>query len=157
MGLFGISLKPRGTINDIGVMMEKYLRKLHIDPHEQQVDSEDGWGWWVKRGSAVIYIFILEEKSGPIIKLTSPIVHFPVQNREGFFHHLLELNRDLNECSLAAFQGVVLLGCQRPTRGLDPEELEYMVSYVGAKADELDDKLAREFNATPYKEDPHCR
>lgn len=157
MGLFGLTFRSQGAMPDTIELVQKYLRTISVDPDSNAVDASEGIGWWIRRGSAVIYLFILEEKKGPIIKITSPILHFPDSNREAFFLRLLEINSDLNECCLCAFQEIVLLSAQRPTAGLDFDELSYIISYMARTADDLDDKLAREFRAMPYTEDPHCQ
>ena len=88
-----------------------------------------------------------EVQGGPVVRVNSPILHFPEENREAFFLRLLEINRDLSYCCVAAFDDVIIVSGQRPILGLDQEELNDLIWNVSYVADKLDDDLAEEFHA----------
>jgi hypothetical protein len=80
-------------------------------------------------------------------------VFVPENNREAFFHRLLDINTNLTSCALATHGNIVLVVCQRQTLGLFQEELDELVWNVAYVADLLDNKLADEFKARMYSED----
>lgn len=150
LGLFGTRRTKPETCEEVAEMIERNFKRRRLDVNAHGLEGCEGYGWNFKEGSAVIYVFVQDEEDGPVIRVTSPIVHFPQSNREAFFHRLLEINRDLNAICLAAFQEVVLVSGQRDIRGLDDDELEHLIWYVARVADDLDGKLAAEFGALPY-------
>ncbi len=156
MGLFGTSKAARVSVDGLAQMVGNYFKRLKLDMESQQLDAADGLGWWLTEGSVKVYIFALEDPSGPVVRITAPILHYPDDNRLAFFERLLEINRELSGCCLAVFQEVVLVSAQRSTLGLDQEELNELIWNVSITADRLDDQLASEFGAMPYNEDPNC-
>lgn len=151
MGIFGTRKASKGSVDQVIEMMEKYYRRRGLDLEGHIVDTCEGYGWWLEQGSAKIYIFVQDDTQGPLIRVNSPIVHFPSEHREEFFLHLLELNRELSCCWLSASDEVVIVTTQRPTLGLDQEELDGLIWSVSQVADMLDDQLAEQFNARLFK------
>jgi len=152
MGLFGTKQPPKGTVESVVSMLSAYFkrRNLEIDGHVLDGDNES-CGWWLKEGSAKVYIFLQEDKSGNIVlRVTSPIVHFPDLDREAFFLRCLELNQDLSCCSLSAHEEIILVTSQRPIAGLDPEELNTLIWNVSHAADVIDDLFSQQFNCRVY-------
>jgi hypothetical protein len=133
-------------------MIGKFFRSRGLDSDGHVVETCDGYGWWLTQGSAKIYVFVQDDKGGPVLRINSPILHFPDVERERFFLHLLELNRDLTDCWLCVCDEVVIVTAQRPTLGLDQEELDSLIWSVAQVADLLDDRLAREFNARVFSQ-----
>jgi hypothetical protein len=163
MSFFGMGhVASRGTVEQVAGMVESYFRKRNLDPHKQLLPESQGTGWWLSEGSAKVYIFVQETTTGPVLRITSPILHVPRTNLEAFYRRILDINADLSACALATFEnrnpnarpdqnnGVVLVVAQRPTMALDQEELDALVWNVAYVADLLDDKLAAEFNAEMY-------
>jgi hypothetical protein len=151
MSFFGMGhVVSRGTVEQVAGMVESYFRKRNLDPHRQLLPESQGTGWWLAEGSAKVYIFVQETTTGPVLRITSPILHIPTGNRENFYRRLLDINADLSGCALATFDNVVLVVAQRPTIALDQEELDALVWNVAYVADLLDDKLATEFGAEMY-------
>jgi len=154
MGLFGTRTPPKGTVESVVTMLSDYYkrRKLDMDGHALEPEH-DSCGWWLKEGSAKVYIFLQEDKSGGIVlRVTSPIVHFPDLDRERFFQRCLELNQDLSCCSLSAHEEIILVTSQRPIAGLDQEELNTLIWNVSHAADVIDDLFSKEFHCQVYDE-----
>jgi hypothetical protein len=147
MGLFGTKKASKTTVSQVVDMVQEYFKRRGLDLEGHVVDATEGYGWWITEGSANIYIFIQEDRVGPVIRVNSPILHFPDANREAFFLRLLEVNRDLSSCCIAASDEVVIVSGQRPILGLDQEELNELIWNVSYVADTLDDQLSKEFNA----------
>ncbi|HEY9734445.1 MAG TPA: YbjN domain-containing protein [Drouetiella sp.] len=150
MGFFGTKKASKVTIDQVIDMIEEYFRRRGLDMDGHMVDATEGYGWWLTEGSAKVYIFIQEDKSGPVIRVNSPILHFPDANREAFFLRLLEVNRDLSYCCVAACDEIVIVSGQRPILGLEQEELNDLIWNVSYVADTLDDSLADEFHARVF-------
>jgi len=152
MGLFGTTKSTNVSEKEVVKMVGKYFERRHLDIEGHELEAGEGRGWWLKEGSAKIYIMCLEDHKGPVLRITSPILHFPQSKREEFLLRLLEINRDLSGVALAAFNEVVLVTAQRSTIGLDQEELNELIWAVSFVADKLDDDLCTQFGARPYNE-----
>lgn len=150
MGLFGT--KPaKGTVESVVAMLSDYYKRRNLEFDGHVLDSSDGCGWWIHEGSAKVYIFLQEDRTGSIlIRVTSPIVHFPDTDREAFFLRCLELNQDLSCCSLSSHEEIVLVTSQRPIQGLDQEELNTLIWNVSHASDVMDDIFAKEFSCRVY-------
>jgi len=150
MGLFGTTKATKGTVEEVADMIESYFRKRELGPNEQQLPGAEGYGWWLQEGSAKVYIFVQDTPTGAVLRITSPIVTVPTNNRETFYRKLLDINTNLSSCALATHEDVVLVVVQRPAMALDQEELDTMVWNIAFVADLLDNQLASEFGAHLY-------
>lgn len=155
MGLFGTKQTSKRSAEQVYSMIEKYFHRRRLNIEDHAMDACDGYGWWIAERDIKVYVFIQEAlrgTKGMEIRCTSPIVHFPMANRDLFSMRLLELNRDLSWCCLAAFEDVVLVSAQRPIEGLDQEELDNIIWTVSQTANELEDRLSHEFGARVFHE-----
>ncbi len=152
LGIFGTTKAKPSTWQEVAEMVRSNFRRRRLDLDAHELGDCSGWGWWLKSGTATVYIFVQDEPTGPVVRATSPILHFPQAGREQFFHRLLEINRDLSTCCLASYQEVVLVTGQRPIEGLDAEELQFLIGNVARVSDELDTSLSRQFDAQRYQE-----
>ncbi|NIM99407.1 MAG: hypothetical protein GTO24_15460 [candidate division Zixibacteria bacterium] len=59
----------------------------------------------------------------------------------------------LMNCAIAVTEDKVAIVSERPLVGLDSEELEGRLTYLAGVADDLDDKLADEFDARIYSQE----
>jgi hypothetical protein len=150
MGLFGTAKTVSPTEKEVALMVTKYFERRHLDITGHELKADEGLGWWIAEGSAKVYIFVLEDRKGQVVRITAPILYFPEERKEEFFQRLLEINRDLSGVAIATFKNVVLVSAQRSTRGLDQEELNDLIWSVSFVADKIDDELAQEFGAKPY-------
>lgn len=154
MGLFGTAKTSKRNVEQVYAMIEKYFHRRRLNIEDHIMDACEGYGWWIAERDIKVYVFIQEALRGKSIEIrcTSPIVHFPMGNRELFLTRLLEINRDLSWCCLAAFEDVVLVSAQRPIEGLDQEELDNIIWTVSQTANELEDRLSKEFGARVFHE-----
>lgn len=152
MGLFGTRKPQKGTVESVIAMLSEYFKRRNLEIEGHALEPEhDSCGWWLKEGSAKVYIFLQEDKGGNIVvRVTSPIVHFPDLDRERFFQRCLELNQELSCCSLSAHEEYILVTTQRPIAGLDPEELNTLIWNVSHAADVIDDLFSGEFHCRVY-------
>ena len=154
MGLFGTHKVSEGMVGQVSKLIENFFSKVRINPHQQAIPSAKGYGWWVQRGSAIVYIFIQESDQGPMLRVVSPIVYLPKENLLPFYRKLLDANNGLVNCALATDKDIVLCAVTRPTQALDQEELDSIVSMLAHAADELDNSLNKEFGCRIYSEQP---
>ena len=149
MGLFGtkkVEIKET-TVKDCVKMIESFLKKNRFNPNDQRLNNSDTLGWWVQRGSAVIYILLNQHEREPTVRILSPILYLPEEHILPFYRRCLELNMSLINCAFGAMDDQIALVTERPIAGLDAEELEGTLHYLSAVADDVDDKLAAEFQA----------
>ncbi|HMO24048.1 MAG: YbjN domain-containing protein [Cyanobacteriota/Melainabacteria group bacterium] len=153
MGLFGTQKISQGQAQDAVAMVEQYFRRRGLDPNEHCLKDAAGYGWWITEGSAKIYVFIQDSPHGAVLRITSPLVFLPQDNRESCYRKLLDLNSNLSSCALSTHDDIVLVVAQRPTFGLVQEELDDLVWHVAYVADLLDNKLADEFGCQMYTDE----
>jgi len=152
MGLFGTKKIKETTVKDCVGMVEDFLRGARLNPDNQRISDDDGLGWVVSRGSALIYILLNDRDGMHSLRIVSPIVYLPEENILPFYRKCLELNMGLFNCSLAASEDTVYVVHERPIAGLDAEEFEGTLSFLGSVADDLDNNLADEFGAKIFSE-----
>ena len=153
MSLFGTQKVSKGLADEAVTMVETYYRHRGLTPSDHQLSGADGYGWWLTEGSAKIYIFVQSSAHGAVLRITSPLIFLPTENREAFYRRLLDINTNLTGCALATHQDIVLVVSQRTTLGLTQTELDELVWNAAYVADLLDNKLAEEFNAKMYSEE----
>lgn len=154
MGLFGtkkIEVKEIG-IRECVKMIEGFFKKFNINPNQQRVSDRETLGWWLKRGSALVYIILNQAEDMPTVRIVSPILYLPETYILPFYRKCLELNVELVNCAFGVSDDRVVLVSERPIDGLDAHELEGTIKYLSAVADDVDDKLASEFKARMYLE-----
>lgn len=152
-GLFGTTKMSQGAASDAVAMVEQYFRRRGLDPTEHALRDAQGYGWWLTEGSAKIYVFVQESPHGAVLRITSPLVFLPDNNREMCYRKLLDLNSNLSSCALSTHDDIVLVVAQRPTFGLNQEELDDLIWHVAYVADLLDNKLADEFGCQMYSDE----
>jgi len=135
-------------------MVETYFRHRGLDPDKFKLHESHEYGWWIKEGSAEVYIILQKgnEELGTVLRISSPLAYIPEQNHEAFYRHLLELNNDLSTCALSVYNDLVLIVTQRPTLGLSQEEMDELVWNAAYVADLLDNKLAQGYGVRLYSE-----
>lgn len=146
--------QEQGTPAEVSAMIEAFFSKIGMNAHQQQIRTNNGVGWTVMRGSAIVYILVLPSDMGPLLRIVSPIVYMPAQNLVPFYRKLLDVNSGLVECALAMDKDVVICVSTRPTRGLGQDELDELISLVSGAADGLDHELNKEFGARVYSQEP---
>lgn len=154
MGLFGtktVQMKET-TVKDCIRMVEGFFRKIGINPNSQRLPQKDTFGWWIHRGSAVIFIILNDHGGATTVRIVSPILYLPEEFILPFYRRCLEINMELLNCALGVTEDKVVVVSERPLTGLDPVEFESTLDYLSAVADDLDDKLANEFGAKLYRE-----
>ena len=152
LGVFGTTKASKGTSDEVAHMIQHYFRGRDLNPSSQEIPGAEGYGWWLTEGTAKIYIFVQETPSGAVLRITSPLVYIPEQNREKFYRQLLDINSNLSSCALSTHENIVLVVAQRPTLALDQEELDMLVWNVAFVADLLDNQLNQDFGARFYTE-----
>ncbi len=109
--------------------------------------------------------YVIVGVSGSALVVIAPLFRaVPVGKETAFFKKLLEHNATMGGIASFAVQpdGWVVLQAGRPVKGIDAEEFATLVVAVGKFADELDDKLIREFyvdmadatNQAPLDDEP---
>lgn len=140
------------TIDECSSLVEAFFRKVKLDPNKNRLDLENGYGWHLSRGSAQIYIFLNEFKNMSTLRVAAPVVYLPKENLLPFYRRCLEENFFMLNCGFALDKNVLFIVSERPVTGLDPEELDAMVTQVSFNADDFDNKLKDEFGAKMFNE-----
>lgn len=139
-----------GTIEEAEKIIDKVFKGLGLKPEEAKIDNPDLIGWAVKRGSAIVYIFINENKYINTLRIVSPLIYVPKKRQNEFLRRCLEYNYYFINCALGLNDDLIFLVEERPLTGLDPEEVEYIINNLSRIADRIDNELAKEYNAQMY-------
>jgi hypothetical protein len=153
MGLFGAQKVSKGLSDEAVAMVETYFRNRGLQASEHELSGSEGCAWWLTEGSAKVYVFVQDSPNGAVLRITSPLVFVPINNREAFYRHLLDVNTNLTSCALSTHGDIVLIVAQRPTLGMSQEEMDELVWNTAYVADLLDNRLNEQFGAPMYSEE----
>jgi hypothetical protein len=135
-------------------LVQDLIRKLGLDPKTACIkDEADQASYTLKRGSASILVTVLSRQEGDkatYLRVASPVVTLPQEAGKHLtiFKRLLELNANgLVNSAFGLVGDRVVVVSERPTEGLDAEEVDQIVRHLAAVADTYDDRLAKEFGA----------
>ena len=154
MGLFGtkkVQIKET-SIKECVIMIESFFKRIDFNPRDQRLPDRDTLGWWLQRGSALIYILLHQHDKMPTIRVMSPLLYLPGSRILPLYRRCLELNAELINCAFCVVDDKIMLVSERPIDGLDPQELDETIMYLSAADDEFDNHLSEEFNAPMYLE-----
>jgi hypothetical protein len=158
VGLFGRRSGTRGkqaeeketTAADCVRIVEDFFRRVGMDPERQRLPGREGVGWWVVRGSALIVITLYSQNGLVTMRMVSPILYLPGERIVALYRRCLEINMELLNCALGVYQDRVFVVSERPIAGLDPQEFVTTLDFLSAVADDMDDRLAEEFDCKLY-------
>jgi len=124
-----------------------------LSPDDTFCLSEDQQEIIIKHGSTHVVVgFTVDEEGDGYVVIDSPLVFLPKENLLPFYRRLLDLNNNpLMLGSLSTEGNVVTLRRTMPIQGLDEEGFLLAVFSVCAQADELDDLLIEEFEASRFE------
>ncbi len=142
---------PEGSVEKGKQLVEAFISSVGLDPNKQTVQLKKGLGWWLSKGSALIYIFVNEYSNMNTVRIVAPILRLPSENLLPFYRRLLELNFTIANCAFAIDKDVVVLMKERAVSGLDSAELSLDMDLLSDQANLFDDKLSHEFGAPMYK------
>lgn len=128
--------------------IESVLRKLGLDPATSKVrDESDTRAWGMLRGSAQVLLMVSGTENDAWLRVIAPVTKLPSEDkRRAFFERLLELNaRAMRNASFGLLNDGVVIVSERPSAGLDENELEQILKHVGALADHYDDLFIKEY------------
>ncbi len=158
MGLLGDIAQVFGskdrTVEDCESMIEDLLMSIDSDIIDAREETHEAIGWTLSRGSAQVFIYLSKDEEAPTVRIVSPILYLPPDKLLPFYRRCLELNMKLLNCAIAAQENLIFIVNERPSYGLDEEELVGTLDYLSSVADELDDELAQEFGATRFTDRP---
>jgi hypothetical protein len=132
-------------------LVESVLKKLGLDPATSKVrDEADTRAWGMARGSAQVLLILSKSDQGSWLRIVAPVVKLPAESaRLAFFARLLELNaKSMRNAAFGVMNDGVVVVSERPTEGLDAQELDQMLRHVGAVADHYDDLFIKEYGVT---------
>jgi len=141
---------PRPSLEQYATTVDSILSALGINPANARLDTEQGFGWSFRRGSAIIEVYVSEQDGRGYMQVLSPILHLPTTGLLPLYRRLLELNLQLTNASLGVYLDVVYVFNERPLQGLDAAEANNIITLVAGYADDLDNMLVNEFGGRLY-------
>ncbi len=132
--------------------VEAILQQIGVTPTQARLQTEQGYGWHFRRGSAVIEIYVSEQDGRGYLQVLAPILHLPSAGLMPLYRRMLELNLQLTNASLGVYYDVVYVFNERPLIGLDPEETNNIITLVAGYADDLDNALVNEFGGRLFSQ-----
>lgn len=131
--------------------IERILSMIDINPIEARSHSIDGFRWIFAWGSATVEVNVVERGLQGYFQVSAPLVFLPENHREAMYRKLLELNWEMTNVAFAVHDNVVFVVSERPLSGMDTEEARYIITQVAYYADDMDNRLADEFNTGLYE------
>jgi hypothetical protein len=150
--MFGQQQQSSQFIQAHAGTVEQILATIGIEPQAARLDTEQGYGWSFRRGSAIIEVYVAEQEGEGYLQVLSPILHLPDQNLLPLYRRLLELNLQLTNASIGLYLDVVYIFNERPLQGLDSVEANHIITQLAGYADELDNDLLHEFGGRLYSQ-----
>jgi hypothetical protein len=151
MVLTGVNkVRNARSIRQCTRIIDEVFDQFGLDPRKNRVKEKNVIGWIAKRGKAVIYLLLNENKRLNTLRIISPMVYIPEKNREAFLRRCLEINFSIINCALAVDKDFVSIVSERPLTGLNPEEVAYALDNLSRLADDLEKDLKKEFGAKLY-------
>lgn len=140
------------TLEQHASAVERILASIGIDPAQVRLSIEGGFGWSFTRGSAIIEVYISSQEGRGYLQVLSPIIHLPPGNLLPLYRRLLELNLSITNASIGVYLDVVYLFNERPLKGLDASEANFIITQIARYADELDNQLVNEYGGRLYSQ-----
>lgn len=127
-------------------MVDKVIRDLGVDP--SLCRTQQAGQWDLKKGSASVWVdvFLNETKDYGYVQIMSPIMEFPVQNRDLFMTEVLEINHGLYAVGFTKHKEWLYIKAIRELEDLSEAELVAMFNRVGNYSDKYDDYLKEKYN-----------
>ena len=103
--------------------------------------------WWVVSGSVKVQIFLTNLEDSAELVVAANLFQYSDQSTD-LNEYVLKLNGTLNlkGVCFGIRNGHMILSYIRPVKGLDPEELEWIIASIAVIADEYDDYLIEKFD-----------
>jgi len=145
MGFFGKKEKVE-NFDHYKKIIESIIKEWKLDPNKLYNPKQRTWS--LVQGSVKFFITIFNLKGIDYIEIAASIVKLPDDNLLPFYRKLLELNDYYIGIKLSIKGNQVWLLGQRECKGLDKGEAKKLIDNVRLIADDIDDKLMKEFSAT---------
>jgi hypothetical protein len=124
-------------------LIEAVIRRAGLEPGECY--NEEQQCWQFAKGSADIFITLVEIAGEYYVNVAAPIMAAPQRRREEFFERLLEENGQRIAVKFSLRDDVVWLEINREMKGLGFDETMRSLVRVAEVADELDQVLVNEY------------
>jgi hypothetical protein len=141
---------PGARLENYAATVEQILAAVGVDPDQSRLNTEAGFGWSFRRGSATIEVYVSQQDDVGYLQVLAPILHLPSNSLLPLYRHLLELNLQLTNAALGVHLDVVYVFSERPLEGLDSTEANNIIALIAHYADELDNQLFTEFGGRLY-------
>jgi hypothetical protein len=142
------------TIEDAHGFIRQFITSLGVDP--TACFNEQSKAYYLTRGSASIEIFVSShpQQDGTtrnFLRVFSQVATVPADNRELFYHRILELCDQSLGLKLTIQPGTdkVYATFERDITGIDANETATCIADLGSWADYFDDIIKKEFGILP--------
>jgi hypothetical protein len=137
-------------LENYAAAVEQILPIIGVDPAQSRLNTEQGYGWSFRRGSATIEVYVSQQDDVGYLQVLAPILHLPSNGLLPLYRRLLELNLQLTNAALGVYLDIVYVFNERPLEGLDSIEANNIIALIAQYADELDNQLYNEFGGRLY-------
>lgn len=131
------------NVEEYTKLVEAVIRRAGLEPGD--CFNEEQQCWQFAKGSADIFITLVEIAGEYYVNIAAPIMAAPQSRREEFFQRLLEENGQRIAVKFSLRDDVVWLEVNREMKGLGFDETMRSLVRVAEVADELDQVLVNEY------------
>jgi len=133
----------KGRALEYSRFVENLIRRVGLEP--AQCFHEETSCWRFAKGSAEIFISLVDIGGAYYINVAAPVMAAPRSRREEFFQRLLEENAHRIAVKFSLRDDIAWLEINREMEGLTLDEAMRALVRVAEVADELDEPLMHEF------------
>jgi hypothetical protein len=130
-------------LTHVHVMVENVIRRFGIDPTSCRGEKPGQWN--LTKGSAQIWIDVMEINESGYFQCMAPISAVPASRTQEFYQEILETNHKLYGVGMTKFKEWIYIKTIRETDGLDENEVAAQMNRIGVYADEYDDYFKNKY------------
>jgi hypothetical protein len=130
-------------LTHVHVMVENVIRRFGIDPTSCRGEKPGQWN--LTKGSAQIWIDVMEINESGYFQCMAPISAVPASRTQEFYQEILETNHKLYGVGMTKFKEWIYIKTIRETDGLDENEVAAQMNRIGVYADDYDDYFKNKY------------
>jgi hypothetical protein len=142
--------KQELTVEQHAAVIEHILIEIGLPAKDIRMNTQAGYGWSFRRGSAMIEIYLAQQEEIGYLQVLSPLLHLPKTATLPLYRRLLELNLQLTSACFGVHGDVIYMFSERPLEGLDAVEANDIITKIAGYADDYDNLLVEEFGGRLY-------
>lgn len=138
------------NLSEASFLIEESIRGLKVDPVACRDVNPGKWSLRIKNATVWIDVFDFPATNPGIfyVQVMSPLFAVPATNKEQIAHELLEVSFDMCNCGIVKKGEWYYVLSYRPAKGLNQEEIDYIIDKVGFYSDDFYSKITYKYQGS---------